>query len=203
MQPRTDAPWLGLRPEEVASDLSAAAGAWWICGGWAIDLWAGGQTRAHADTDVGCFRDDLPRLCTTLEDWEFFEATDGILRPLGNQTADSSVNSLWCRRRGSEHWSLQIMIETRRGDRWVFRRDQRIQLPVWELTWTAEVGVAVLKPEVQLLYKAKDVRTRDQEDFEVLRGRLSRDAVQWLVQSLALIHPGHRWLRDLNVGSGA
>ena len=41
-----DAPWSGLRPQEVAELLAHVKVDWWVCGGWAIDLWLGRSTRA-------------------------------------------------------------------------------------------------------------------------------------------------------------
>ncbi len=48
-----------------------------------------------------------------------------------------------------------------RRQRMWFRRDPRIRRPVGTLTWERD-GLRHLAPEVQLLYKAKEPRARDE-----------------------------------------
>ena len=50
--------WDPLSIKEVQSLLEGAGFAWWIAGGWAIDLFIGYQTRDHCDIDVLIRRDD-------------------------------------------------------------------------------------------------------------------------------------------------
>ena len=75
-------PWSGLTPRDVKLAL-AGDGPWWICGGWAVDLWLGRTTRPHADTDVGCFRCDLPDMLEAMTGWGVYAAENGTLTPLG------------------------------------------------------------------------------------------------------------------------
>ncbi len=69
-----------------------------------------------------------------------------------------------------------------------------MRLPVPDLTWTHESGVRVVQPGMQLLYKAKDVRPRDERDFGAVLPHLSDAAKRWLSEALARVHPGHTWL---------
>jgi len=50
-------------------------------------------------------------------------------------------------------------------------------------------GIAYLAPEVQLLYKARATRARDQVDFDHVVPHLDRDARTWLRNSLTLVDP--------------
>jgi hypothetical protein len=58
-------------------------------------------------------------------------------------------------------------------------------------------GLQYLSPDVQLLYKAKALRPKDQEDFERVRPRLRPDETRWLRNALELEHPGHPWIAAL------
>ena len=110
MNPSVNDPWTGLRPEDVRSELRDLHCPWWICGGWAIDLWLGHRTRDHADTDIGCFRPDLPQLLEALADWNVFCAHHGLLTRLEAAAAvPAMVTSLWCRRSGSPTWDIQVI----------------------------------------------------------------------------------------------
>src|SRR4051812_43144367 len=44
--------------DRAASIMTGFHGMWGVAGGWAIDLFLGRQTRAHADVDVAILRDD-------------------------------------------------------------------------------------------------------------------------------------------------
>lgn len=54
-----------MSPEEVTDVLADLDCAWWVAGGWALDLHLGRQTRAHADVDVLVLRDDLSKVNVT------------------------------------------------------------------------------------------------------------------------------------------
>ena len=193
--------WTGLRPEDLKSELRGLRCAWWICGGRAIDLWLGHQTRHHADTDIGCFRPDLAQRCEDLSDWRIFCARRGLLTQLeANAVVPTTVTSLWCRRSGSPTWDIQVMIEEGDTSSWYFRRDLGIRRSRDELTWRTKGGVAVLRPEVQLLYKAKDVRPHDQADFDAVLPTLDSSSREWLSDALEEVHPEHPWLECLAAG---
>ena len=60
-----------------------------------------------------------------------------------------------------------------------------------------------LAPEIQLLYKSKAPRERDEADFAQICPLLAADARRWLPDTLELTTPHHKWipvLRDSEVG---
>jgi hypothetical protein len=194
----TNALWRRTSPVEIQGWLYILPVPWWIAGGWALDLFLGEATRPHADTDVGIFRRDILEACATLPEWEFFEARAGALTRLENRTAPrKDVNSLWCRRTSQFEWAFELMLDECRDDGWVFRRDPSIQRSLdLAIRRTAE-GLPYLAPEIQLLYKSKEMRPRDQTDFHNVSGQLDRDARAWLRNSIAKIAPDHPWLSAL------
>jgi hypothetical protein len=83
------------------------------------------------------------------------------------------------------------------GDTWICRRDPRIRLPGSRVVeWTAD-GIPYSAPEIALLFKAKAVRPKDEEDFAAMLPLLEDSRRQWLHEALALVHPGHPWLAAL------
>ena len=192
--------WKPLSPAEVSDLLAKLDSHWWIAGGWAIDLHLGEQTRAHDDIDVLILRDDQSEVQRHLSDWDLHAADPpGTLRPwTTGEVLPAQVHDIWCRPRPASSWWLQLMIcDASRGE-WVYRRDSRIRLPLADLDGPAsDVDHRVLTPEVQLLYKSKNPRAKDEADFQAVRTSLDASKQRWLAESLALVSPGHHWLNYL------
>jgi hypothetical protein len=81
---------------------------------------------------------------------------------------------------------------------WVFRREPRIQRPLNEVIHRTPQGLPYLAPEIQLLYKARNPRPRDEEDFENVIPHLDATARKWLCESLQMTQPAHGWLPSLS-----
>lgn len=187
------ADWAPASPQDAAEWFSDVSVPWWIAGGWAIDLFLDRQTRPHEDLDVGVLRRDVGEVLRSITDWEAFEAKDGALTRLPHATPRSEVNSLWCRRLGTQPWRLELMLDESERDFWVYRRDPRVRRNLDSLVYHSSKGIPFLAPEVQLLYKAKHARPRDERDFETVVPHLSGEACNWLHQSLARTLPSHPW----------
>lgn len=192
-------PWRPLHPGEAPRLLAAVRSHWWIAGGWALDLFVGRQTRSHEDLDIGILRVDAPRAVDSMAGWEFFEARNGRLRGLGDAVPGLDVHSLWGRPLGESRWVLELMLEESEADTWVFRRERSIRRPLAALTARSAEGLAYLAPEIQLLYKAKHVRSKDDADFRSVAPRLDSGARAWLRDALGRVDPCHEWLTALQV----
>ena len=59
----------------------------------------------------------------------------------------------------------------------------------------------MLCAEIQLLYKAKSVRPRDQADFNQSVPALDATTREWLATALEIAHPGHAWVARLRAAS--
>jgi hypothetical protein len=55
----------------------------------------------------------------------------------------------------------------------------------------------VLAPEIQLLYKCKGLRPKDQADFETVLPALDAARRGWLRSAIAVLSPAHPWLMAL------
>lgn len=194
-------PWTPLSPQEAAELLAGADFPWWIAGGFAIEWAVGEPYREHSDLDVLVLHRDQALVRRHFEGWDLFLADPpgaGRLRAWSTgEDLPSRVHDVWCRRSSDEPWSVQLMLDEADGEDWVSRRDSRVRRPLAQLgqvTWT---GIPYLSPEVQLFYKAKNVREKDQLDFDRVLPRLDAGQRAWLVGALELVLPGHAWLSRL------
>ena len=73
----------------------------------------------------------------------------------------------------------------------------QLRRPLADIIARSEQGIPFLVPEVQLLYKSKQARSKDDSDFRAVLPALSGAARQWLRESLALTAPSHPWLASL------
>jgi hypothetical protein len=171
---------------------------WWIAGGHAIELFVGRPIRGHGDLEVGVLRRDQFVVREHLKGWDLRAASRGTLRPwpLGKRLRDD-VNDVWGRHDPEDPWALQLNLNDSEGDCWVFRRDRRVSRPLGEVVLRTGEGLPYLAPEVQLLFKAKDPRPKDERDLEAALPLLTQEQRSWLVQAISEAHPDHPWLLQL------
>ena len=196
--------WQPWQPVEVARLFSTLTAPWWIAGGWAIDLFLGEQTRHHDDIDVLILRRDQRGVRTIFRGWDMQAANSGELPaewPFREWELDEllslSDHDVWCRPNKDAPWAIQLMIADSINDQLLFRRDPRMRRPLATVGHQTNDGIPYLAPEIQLLYKAKGLRPKDEADFARTLPSLDEKSRQWLAQSLALVHPGHPWLAKL------
>jgi hypothetical protein len=103
----------------------------------------------------------------------------------------------WVREPATGLWRFDVFREPSDGDTWLCRRDESIRLPYDHVIEWTDDGIPYGRPEIVLLFKAKHARDRDQADFEAVVPRLGPKRRSWLAESLERVHPGHRWLADL------
>jgi hypothetical protein len=195
--------WDPWQPEDVARFFSTARVPWWIAGGWAIDLFLGEQTRAHEDIDVQILRRDQLDIRALFQEWDIQGALpDGpdawpFWEWEPDQLIPPSIHDVWCRPSKTAPWVLQLMIGDAADDQWLFRREARLRCPLETVGHRTPTGIPYLAPEIQLLYKARASRPKDEADFARILPSLDGERRQWLAQSLAIVHPGHVWLTEL------
>jgi hypothetical protein len=183
-----------MPPRAVARLFRNYPGRWWIAGGWSLDLFLGHPTRDHEDVDVLILRDDLADIPATLPGWtmlgwEWWNKPTTFQRWLPGKTLDPRIHDIWCRPPGAETWRFQLMVMPSDGDRWVFRRDERVSGPFSQLSDVRD-GIPVIAPEVQLLFKARvPHRDKDAADLRRMIPRLSGARQAWLREHVALLYP--------------
>jgi hypothetical protein len=191
-------PWLAASPSDGAAWFASLNVPWWIAGGWALDLFAGGQSRPHKDLDIGILRKDALHVVASLAAWEVFEAKNAVLTRLGAGTQPrADVFSLWCRPARERHWALELMLDEAENGQWIYRRQRQIQCPLEIAIRHSSQGIPYLSPEIQLLYKSHRTREADQMDFEHIAPKLDRRSRSWLMDCLQMTDPAHLWLPAL------
>jgi hypothetical protein len=171
---------------------------WYVAAGWAIDLFLGSQQREHDDIEIAVPADRFREVAEALPDVEFFVIRSGRATPLAHAGAFfEASHQTWALDRAPAVWRLDVFREPFAGDTWAFRRDPRLRLPYDELIELTSDGIPYARPEVVLLFKAKAARPKDDGDFASVLPLLDPERRRWLVQALALVHPGHRWLAQL------
>lgn len=191
-------PWRPRTPRDAADLLAGYDHPWWIAGGWAIEAYTG-VARTHDDLDPSILRSDVHRLrrhvAGRLDVWQ---ADSGTLTPVVSD-ADAlteTCENLWLRAGGADPWEYDVILMDATPTTWTYKRDDRISRPLAEILWSVD-GIRYLRPEVQLLHKARGLRPKDQADFDVCAPLLDEWSRGWLRWALELAHPGHPWLRWL------
>ena len=169
---------------------------WYVAAGWSLDLFRGEQTREHEDLEIGIPADAFPAIHRALSELELWVIGDGRAHGVSPETL-AAHHQTWAREAETGIWRLDVMREPWDGDTWICRRDSRIRLPRGAVVEHTADGIPYAAPEIALLFKAKAVRPKDEEDFASLLPLLERSRRRWLADALALVHPGHPWLEAL------
>ena len=206
--PKPFGTWQSWQPYEVPQFFSELTIPWWIAGGWALDLFLGEQTREHEDIDVLFLRQDQHAIRTLLQGWDVQEAhpemqpTSWPFREWKLGTSlPPEVHDIWCRPKSTTPWALQFMVIDTQENQWLFRRNAQIKGPLATMGHMTDDGIPYLAPEIQLLYKAKALRPKDEADFANVLPHLDQRSCRWLFQTLTIEHPHHPWLSQLKTFS--
>lgn len=193
--------WAPRTPSDVARLFDGYDGLWWVAGGWALEAFSG-KTRQHGDIDPGVLLGDLPtlRLHLARKGLHVWCAAAGALSPLlpddrpegGPEVLPTGCGQFWLRRDGRSPWEYDVLLSPGTPEEWVYKRDDRIRMPMDEALWELD-GIRYLQPHLQLLLKAKGDRDKDRADLAACLPRMSGAQRSWLTDALDLAHPGHRW----------
>jgi hypothetical protein len=192
--------WQPMRPEAAREMLRGLAAPWWIAGGWAIDLHLGRESRAHEDLDIGLFADDqlIMQQHLLARGYELHAADPpGTLRPWkAGERLPQPVHDIWCRRAPDAPWEFQLMLNPGDATAWISRRDPSVSRSYAETVLDRD-AIPRLAPEIQLYFKAKSLRAKDEADLQAALPTLDIDAVRWLLWGLEHTYPGHAWIETV------
>lgn len=200
--PQHERPWQPLTIDAVMSLFRDAMFPWWVAGGYAIEMAVGEPIRPHDDIDVLLLRRDHLAVRELLAEWDCWVADPpGTLRlwPVGETLPDAS-HDIWCRETPDGPWRLQLMLDESdaAADHWVSRRDPRITRLITDTGRRTTAGVPYLRPEIQLLYKAKGLRPKDELDFTAALPFLGVGERAWLRNAITMTYgDDHPWQSDL------
>jgi hypothetical protein len=192
--------WDAWRPEQVASLLEGVRLPWYVAAGWAIDLFLNGEPRTHEDLEVAVPNSRFDEIADALGGFEIFVITGPHeATPLSDARDQLAVtHQTWVREPATGLWRFDVFREPSDGDLWICRREPAITLPYEVLIERTEDGIPYGRPEVILLFKAKHAhQEKNHRDFAATLPRLKPERRRWLRDALALVHPDHAWLAEL------
>jgi aminoglycoside-2''-adenylyltransferase len=193
-----DAEWAPWRPEDAASALAGLEAPWAVAAGWAVDLFLGAERREHEDLEVALPAVRFAEAAERLSGLDFHVVAPGTAVPVGAAAGLLETHhQTWGLDRAAYRWRIDVFREPSEGDTWICRRDGRIRLPYAELIEHTDDGIPYVRPEVVLLFKAKQARPKDEGDLAAVLPRLGASRRRLLAGWVELVHPGHFWLPDL------
>lgn len=173
-----------VRPSDAARWFAGWDGPWAVAGGWAIELFVGRPVREHKDLEVVVARSDVDLLHDQLPEWELVFPSPGRFTPWRRGDAfPDDENQLWGRPSADAMWTLEVLVEQIDGGVLRYRRDPSVTLPLDEAIRRTDDGIPYVAPHLQLLYKRKAMRPRDEEDFAAALPLLSDAQRTWLDQN--------------------
>lgn len=184
-------PWTPLDVGEVAELFEPAPFRWWLAGGHALEAHLHRTWRSHDDIDIGIVRADAPRLFELLTDWDIHLASDGVLTPWDGRPVDgdlADVVNLWCRPTADAPWALDVLIGEGDSGEWIYKRDWSVRRGWDDTVLRTSDGVPYLAPEVQLLFKSRSARPKDEVDAGAVVPALVADRRSWLANQLPADH---------------
>ena len=190
--------WDHLPLEQVVSIFTGFSKPWWIAGGFAIDAFAGIGRREHDDVDVCVFASDHLAVQEHLRDWQLqYADPPGKLNPWPRGfELPAEVHDIWARGSEDDPWRFQLMLNPGGPAELVFRRDERISVPLERALFLKD-SVRYLVPDYQLLFKSRGRREKDERDLEDCLPLLKESQRAWLKQALELTDSANPWLGRL------
>jgi hypothetical protein len=194
--------WSPISVEEAVRLFMEAPFRWWVGGGHALELHVGDLWRTHEDFDVGICRYQASQAYVWLKDWEMHVAAAGRLSRWDGDPlrADRHENNLWVRRSSDSPWAFDLTVGEGNEREWIYRRDASVKRPWETAVLRTRSGVPYLAPELQLLFKSKDLRSKDHADAERVIPTLDHRERAFLAVHLVADHPWHRFLTSVTNG---
>ncbi|WP_196787251.1 nucleotidyltransferase domain-containing protein [Burkholderia stagnalis] len=187
-----------MAPAELARRLSDIRLPWCVVGGWALDLWHGAQTREHGDLEFTILREDFGIFRQAFGDLAFYTAHAGVVEKLpATRDAPSEIMQFRGFDRAAESWRIDMMIEPGTHALWAYKRDPSFKRPRADMVTRTADGIPYLNPSAVLLFKARDRRPKDRQDFERALPNLPAIERAWRKDCLDALHPGNEWARAL------
>jgi hypothetical protein len=191
--------WYGdfdpLTPDGVRALMDGFDRPWWIIGGWSIEAFTG-VPREHEDMDISLMSSDATAFRMFIGDrWNLWNVDDGWFRPFDDRFPDIRPDSqLWMRRDATSPWVLDVPLTPDTDGRWTNKRHLAHTERLEDVTWVADDGLRYARPEVSLMFKARQDRPKDVRDAEIALPMLDERARQWLRETVAQWDPQHPWV---------
>lgn len=194
-----------------------------VCGGFAIDLFLGYESRKHGDIDILAYWKDRNAIIEYMQSkgYEVFEMLGGgkchRITDINNQMFQK--RNIFCSKDNCELvqlWEtseedilfidfkhigqtklnfMEFLFNDKSATDFLYARNHDVKRSLDKAVLFAD-GIPYLAPEICLLYKSTDI-TREgyQHDYEKAFGKMSEDQRDWLNRALNTMFPdGHKWI---------
>jgi GrpB-like predicted nucleotidyltransferase (UPF0157 family) len=192
-----------FRPvQRVAEELRDMPCSWYICGGWALDVFLGRVSRVHLDVDVIVPRAEQLAMQKHLADrgWSLVTSSlDGRrLEPWPmHMRLEPPRHQIHALRDGA---FIDLLLTDLEGA-WHYRREPTIIRDLSRIGLCSADGISYLAPELVLLFKSINTsgreRNNDQRDFEGAYMSLEPERRAWLRWAVTAADPSHPWIERL------
>ena len=189
--------WEAWTLSDVAQRMSGVAAPWYVAAGWALELFTGDAARKHDDLEIAVPEARFGEVMAAFPGIDWYVVGDGRVWPYPDQSANH--HQTWLREPATGRYHIDVFREPHIGGLWVCRRDASITLPYGELILRTSEGIPYATPEVALLFKAKQVREKDEADFQRVLPMMNPTQRSRLTSWLSQVHPGHPWITALAV----
>ncbi len=194
-----------------------------VCGGRAVDMFIGRNTRAHGDIDILAYWSERDKIIAYMLSLGFsvYEMLGGgkVHRITDTAKQMRIKRNIFCAKDGCELFKLypeggedvfrleffhgnqvkadfiEILFNDRTETDFLYARDKSVSLPL-ERAFLSRDGLPYLAPELCLLYKSTDTeREGYQADFDLAYPLMSEESRAFLQAALRKLYPdGHKWI---------
>lgn len=193
-----------------------------FCGGWAIDLFIGRETRKHSDIDILAFWPERDMIIEYMQSvgYQVYEMLGGgkahSLANIHDQikckrnifcftqdcelmrlsaTNESDIYSVDFKHIGQTKLNfIEFLFNDKNDTDLLYARNHDIKLALSD-AFLIRDSLPYLSPEMCLLYKSTDIeRAGYQSDYDITLSNMSQRQKRWLENALAMLYPeGHKW----------
>jgi hypothetical protein len=160
---------------------------WFVAGGWAIDLFLGGETRPHGGVKIGIYRKNQMQLYRYFgSQGKYFidnrsRVGKRVRREWKKEYLQAPIQELHLEQDGLE---LEVLLNEKDGDDWVYGGSGKVRLGEERLVLLGDGDIPYLCPEVVSLYKTRDMRDKDVADIAKAMAKMGGAQRKWLVDSI-------------------
>lgn len=185
--------WQRVTPASVAEIFANVPARWWLSAGSAFDQWSATPLRDRDRLIVSTTLASIDHLIAGLPAGRsaWVVAGDDVVA-WSDIDEHGDVLTVLIYDVGVDAWILQVNLEDGTPDRWVYRRDPRLQLP-WDQAVLDIDGIPTGAPEVQLVWKALRPKPEDEADKDIILPALSESARSWWERAILSVHPHSTW----------
>ena len=194
-----------------------------FCGGQAVDLFLGYDSRTHGDIDVCAFWNERDKIILYMQSrgFQVYEMLGGgrahRITDVSNQIYEK--RNIFCFKEGcplvklypldendccwmeffhvgqTELNFMEFLFNDRSDADFEYARDREVKRELDKALLSRD-GVPYMSPELCLLYKSTDIeREGYQQDFELAYKAMNGEQREWLKNALTRLYPeGHKWI---------